>query len=76
MGRVAPLPDQVARGPIQPGLGHLQGRGTHSFSGQPVPVLHHSLSKEFSLTAKLNLLFDLKQFPLVLSLSVGLHLFL
>ena len=27
--------------PIQPGLEQLRGRGTHSYSGQPVPVLHH-----------------------------------
>ena len=32
--------------PIQPGLEHLQGRGIHSFSGQPVPAPHHSHSKE------------------------------
>jgi len=25
---------QAAQGPIQPGLEHLQGWGTHSFSGQ------------------------------------------
>ncbi|XP_032539363.1 uncharacterized protein LOC116784656 [Chiroxiphia lanceolata] len=29
---------QVAPSPVQPGLGHFQGsRGSHSFSGQPVP---------------------------------------
>ena len=28
-----PPPDQAAQGPIQPGLGHLQGWGTHVFSG-------------------------------------------
>jgi len=26
--------DQAAQGPIQPGLKHLQGWGTHSLSGQ------------------------------------------
>uniref|UniRef100_A0A8C9LBX5 Uncharacterized protein n=1 Tax=Pavo cristatus TaxID=9049 RepID=A0A8C9LBX5_PAVCR len=31
-------PTQAAQGPIQPGLEHLQGWGTHSFSGQPVPL--------------------------------------
>jgi len=36
------LLDQVAQGPIQPGLEHLQGRGIHSLSGQPVPTPHHS----------------------------------
>ncbi|EOA97032.1 hypothetical protein Anapl_17450, partial [Anas platyrhynchos] len=35
--------DQVAQSPIQPGLEHLQGWGTHSFSGQPVPVPHNPL---------------------------------
>ena len=38
--------DQAAQGPIQPGLEHLQGWGIHNFSGQPVPALHHSHSKE------------------------------
>jgi len=28
-----PPPDQAAEGPIQCGLGHLQGWGTHSFLG-------------------------------------------
>jgi len=40
-------PDQVAQSPIQPGLEHCQGGGSHSFSGQPVPVPHHPHSKEF-----------------------------
>ena len=39
--------DQAAQDPIQPGLEHLQGRGIHSLSGQPVPASHHSHSKEF-----------------------------
>uniref|UniRef100_A0A8C3PLQ6 Uncharacterized protein n=1 Tax=Calidris pygmaea TaxID=425635 RepID=A0A8C3PLQ6_9CHAR len=39
--------DQVAQSPIQPGLEHLQGWGSHNFSGQPVPVSHHPHSKEF-----------------------------
>jgi len=39
--------DQVAEGPIQPGLEHFQGWGIHSFSGQPVLVPHHPLSEEF-----------------------------
>ena len=39
--------DQVAQSPIQPGLGHCQGWGSHSLSGQPVPVSHHPHSKEF-----------------------------
>jgi len=31
-------PDQVAQSSIQPGLGHSQGGGSHSFSGQPDPA--------------------------------------
>ena len=42
-------PDQVAQSSIQPGLEHCQGGGSHSFSGQPVPVPHHPHSKEFLL---------------------------
>jgi len=34
-------PDQVAQSSIQPGLEHCQAGGSHSFSGQPVPVFHH-----------------------------------
>ena len=33
--------DQAAQGPIQPGLEHPQGRGIHSLSGQPAPVLKY-----------------------------------
>ena len=40
--------NQAAQGPIRPGLEHLQGRGIHNLSGQPVPVSHHSLWKEQS----------------------------
>ena len=40
------LLDQVAQGPIQPGLEHLQGQGIHNLPGQPVPAPHHSLGKE------------------------------
>ena len=40
-------PDLVAQSPIQPGLEHCQGGGSHSFSGQPVPVPHHPHSKVF-----------------------------
>lgn len=32
---------QVAQNPIQTDLEHLQGCGTHSCSGYPVPVPHH-----------------------------------
>jgi len=39
--------DQVAQSSIQPGLEHCQGGGTHSFSGQPVPVPHHPHGEEF-----------------------------
>jgi len=38
--------EQVAQSPIQPGLEHCQGGGSHSFSGQQVPVPHHPVSKE------------------------------
>ena len=46
--------DQAAQGPIQPGLEHLQGRGTHSISGQPVPALQSrgkELPQPFALKA-------------------------
>jgi len=39
--------DQVAQSSIQPGLERFQGGGSHSFSGQPVPVFHHPPSEEF-----------------------------
>jgi len=39
-------PDPVAQCPVQPGLEHCQGGGTHSFSGQPVPAPHHPQSEE------------------------------
>ena len=58
-GRATKLPcllDQVTQGPIQSGLGHLQGWGIHNVPGQPVPRPHHSPSKEipiFYLTALL-----------------------
>ena len=38
--------DQAAQSPIQPGLEHLQGQGTHNLSEQPVPAAHHSHCKE------------------------------
>ena len=38
--------DQVAQSLIQPDLEHLQGRGIHSLSGQPVPAPHSSLCEE------------------------------
>ena len=37
----------LCQGPIQPGLEHLQGRGIHNLSGQPVPAPHHPLSEKF-----------------------------
>jgi len=40
-------PDQAAQSSIQPGLEHCQEGGSHSFSGQPVPVPHHHYSKKF-----------------------------
>jgi len=39
-------PDQVAQSHIQPGLECLQGWGTHSLLGQPVPVCHHPLREK------------------------------
>ena len=49
--------DQATQGPpVQPGLEHLQGQGIHNFSMQPVPVLHHPLSKKFLLIFNLNLM--------------------
>jgi len=39
--------DQVAQSSIQPGLEHYQRRGIHSFSGQPISVLHHPHGEEF-----------------------------
>jgi len=59
---------QAAQGPIQPGLEHLQGWGSHSLPGQPVPVSHHPHRKSFfNLNLlKLNLLpFSLKPLTLV-----------
>ncbi|NWU81158.1 WASF3 protein, partial [Onychorhynchus coronatus] len=41
------LLSQVAPSPVQPGLGHSQGWGSHSFSGQPVPGPPHPHSQEF-----------------------------
>ena len=35
--------DQVAQSPSQPGFGHFQVWGIHSFSGQPVPELLESV---------------------------------
>jgi len=40
-------PAKSAHGPIHPDLKHLQGWGTHSFSGQPVPLPHRPLIKVF-----------------------------
>ena len=41
---------QVARGPIQPGLEHLQGWNIHKLSGQTVSAPHQPLSKALSPT--------------------------
>ena len=38
--------DQAAQDTVQAGLGHLQGWGTHSLSGQLVPVPHCPLSEK------------------------------
>jgi len=39
--------DEVAQSSIPPGLEHCQGGGSHSCSGQPIPVFHHPQTKEF-----------------------------
>jgi len=45
------LLDQVAQGPIQPGLEPLPGQGIHNLSGQPVPAASHFISSPLGLTA-------------------------
>ena len=58
------LLDQVAQGPIQPGLEHLQGWGIHNLSGQPIPAPHHSPGKELSPNIQpKSSLFQLKTVP-------------
>ena len=58
------LLDQVAQGPIQPGLEHLQGWGIHNLSGQPVSAPHHSPGKELSPNIQpKSSLFQLKSVP-------------
>ena len=62
--------DQIAQGPIQPGLKYLQEWGIHNLPWQPVAAPHHSLSKKIPPTSNLNFLsFGLKPFSLVISLS-------
>jgi len=58
------LLDQVAQGPNQPGLEHLQAWGIHNLSGQPVPAPHHSLCEEVppDIQSKPSLL-ELKTIP-------------
>ena len=58
------LLDQVAQGPIQPGLEHLQGQGIYSLSRQPIPAPHHSPGKELppNIQPKSSL-FQLKTVP-------------
>jgi len=58
------LLDQVAHDPIQPGVEHLQGRGFHNLSGQPIPAPHHSPGKELppNIQPKSSL-FQLKTVP-------------
>lgn len=63
MGRDLVL-DLVTQRLIQPSLEHFQGRDSHSFSGQPVPIPYHPHSKKFLPDSNLRL------FPLVLSLHV------
>jgi len=61
--------DQVAQSPVQPGLEHFQGGGSHNFSGEPVPVFHHPHGKKiFFVISSLNVpSFNLKPLLLVLS---------
>ena len=67
-------PDQAAQSHIQPGLECLQGWGIRNLLGQPVPVCHHPLCKNFLLISNLNLSrLSLKPFPLVLSLSTHVN---
>ena len=40
--------DQATQDPIQPGLEHLQGQGSHKRSGQPIPGPHFPLSEKLS----------------------------
>ncbi|XP_053936163.1 N-acetylglucosamine-1-phosphodiester alpha-N-acetylglucosaminidase isoform X2 [Cuculus canorus] len=55
--------------PIQPGLEHLQGRGSHHCSGQPGPGPPHPHSKTFlPKISSPSLLFQLKVIPLIPSL--------
>jgi len=64
-------PAQAAQGPIQPGLEHLQGWGTHSFSGQLCHRLITLWVKKFLLAPDLNISsFSFIFFPLVLSPAV------
>ena len=46
-GQVCHPPDQDAWGSLQRGPEHPQGWGTHSLSGQSMPVSHNPLSEEF-----------------------------
>jgi len=66
--------DQVAQSPIQPGLEHCQGGGIHNFSGQPVPVSHHTHHKRISLPALVQ--FFIHQYPQVLLDRAALNEFI
>ena len=57
--------DQVAQGPIQPGLEHLHGRGIHNFTVWPVPAPHCSLCEELPT--------DLQSKPSLLELKTTLQ---
>ena len=60
--------DQVAKGPIHPGLKHLQAWNIHSLSEQPVQHLTNLSIKNFPMTSNLNLpSLSLKRFYLGLS---------
>jgi len=53
LGQGCHPPDQVAQGPFQPGLEHLQGWDTHGHSGQQCQGLMALSVKSFPLTSNL-----------------------
>lgn len=68
----SPCLDQAIQSCTQPGLGHIQSWGTHSFSGQPVPVVSPPHSKELLpyIQSKFTC-FSLKLFPCPVSTGLG-----
>ncbi|NXS01543.1 KCD20 protein, partial [Oxylabes madagascariensis] len=69
---------QAVPSPIQPGLGHFQGWGSHSFSEQPLPGPPHPHREEFFLTPvkkKMHLFVSGKCISMFLCIYVVLYLF-